>query len=99
MDDPAEGECEFAAGWRDVLDSTPAPTTQRFRWCAMDEKTYQLLAHAREPVPPTQARPQERTEYVRPRDGRSFDVGPAAGRTPPRHRPPRSEPAIEWRTR
>src|SRR3954447_12978664 len=63
---PAQGNGEFVARMEDVLDVYARPFDHARPVVCMDEKPYQLLAHARDPIPLAPGRDRgEDSEYVR----------------------------------
>jgi DDE superfamily endonuclease len=63
---PAKANGEFAARMEDVLDVYARPFDPAVPVVCMDEKPYQLLAHARDPIPAAPGRDRkEDSEYVR----------------------------------
>src|SRR3954452_3599493 len=63
---PAQGNGEFVARMEDVLDVYARPFDPARPVVCMDEKPYQLLAHARDPIPAAPGRDRrEDSAYVR----------------------------------
>lgn len=63
---PPHANAEFAARMEDVLAVYARPYDPRWPVVCMDEKPYQLLGHAREPIPAEPGRDRrEDSEYVR----------------------------------
>src|SRR3954452_12539450 len=63
---PAQGNGEFVARMEDVLDVYARPFDHARPVVCMDEKPYQLLAHARDPIPAAPGRDRrEDSAYVR----------------------------------
>ncbi|MDT0321433.1 IS630 family transposase [Streptomyces millisiae] len=63
---PAKGNGEFVARMEDVLDVYVRPYDPAVPVVCMDEKPYQLLDHARDPIPAAPGRDlKEDSEYVR----------------------------------
>ncbi|MGC4857470.1 IS630 family transposase [Micromonospora sp. DT4] len=63
---PPKANGEFAARMEDVLDVYARPHDPAVPVVCMDEKPYQLLAHARDPIPAAPGRDRkEDSEYVR----------------------------------
>ncbi|WP_427017203.1 IS630 family transposase [Pseudarthrobacter sp. P1] len=66
LDHPPHANGEFAARMEDVLDIYATPFDPDRPVVCMDEKPYQLLAHARDPIPAAPGRDRkEDSEYVR----------------------------------
>lgn len=63
---PPKANAQFAAAMKDVLAVYARPRDPRRPVVCMDEKPYQLLAHARDPIPAAPGRDlREESEYVR----------------------------------
>jgi DDE superfamily endonuclease len=93
---PAKGNGEFVARMEDVLDVYARPLDAGRPVVCMDEKPYQLLAHARDPIPAAPGRDRkEDSEYVRHGTCSIFVwIQPLAGRRRVDARPRRTR--IDW---
>ena len=84
----------------DVLAVYARPYDPTVPVVCMDEKPYQLLGHARDPIPAAPGRDRkEDSEYVRHGTCSIFVLGRAAGRLAPGRRQPRSAPGSTGPTR
>jgi DDE superfamily endonuclease len=93
---PPHANGEFAARMEDVLDVYARPHDPAVPVVCMDEKPYQLLAHARAPIPAAPGRDRrEDSEYVRHGTCSIFVwVEPLAGRRRVVARPRRTR--VDW---
>src|SRR3954452_16314750 len=88
---PAQGNGEFVARMEDVLDVYARPFDHARPVVCMDEKPYQLLAHARDPIPAAPGRDRSSSSAARDVSGDGLEAyvqvtvpgvvarGPAAG--------------------